>query len=347
MSSTRVFVAVGLIVGILVLGLWLQPRVGKVLAPVPVAAWVAVETENSGIAEFGAHRIEAGTPFRLYAVLEALDRGGERVFYTTAPALKIDGSTVPADRLLTWERPLKAQILWFTVEGRTPFLRVPADADLSRLSFEAFFHPEWSTQWSVDGVIETRFREQFGETDSIQVPFGTQRFQVWIELVPQGSGLPESRFKSAGAEDLPGAGAAVTTVSAFLPSAPVASEVFGLTQVEPAEGASEGLLEILADGLAERLYYSRIQLLREILGPTSSAAERISLAAETPWPEQVKAGDVVQVGSRWVVLYRDQGTVGRLDADDLCLDFVQGSEVRRLGDVFSGDGDVDWVSVGE
>ena len=53
----------------------------------------------------------------------------------------------------------------------------------------------------------------------------------------------------------------------------------------------------------------------------------------------------MQVGARWVVLYRDAGRVGVLDPEDLCLDFDQGASIRRLSDVFSGEGEVDWVSL--
>ena len=53
--------------------------------------------------------------------------------------------------------------------------------------------------------------------------------------------------------------------------------------------------------------------------------------------QPVTPGDLVRVGDRIVVLYSDRGEPGVVDYDDLCFDFVQGAEVRSLGDVFGSD----------
>ena len=95
--------------------------------------------------------------------------------------------------------------------------------------------------------------------------------------------------------------------------------------------------------------FSRLYLLRELLGGTAAAAEewrRLDLQAGLPWAGRLHTGDLIQVGARWVVLYRDAGEPDLLDADDLCFDFEHGAAIRRLGDIFSGEGEVEWLARG-
>ena len=50
---------------------------------------------------------------------------------------------------------------------------------------------------------------------------------------------------------------------------------------------------------------------------------------------------MLRVGDRVVVLWRDAGNDGVLSYDDLAFDYVHGASVRALGEVFSGDGEVE------
>ena len=134
---------------------------------------------------------------------------------------------------------------------------------------------------------------------------------------------------------------------AILPDAPVASGVFGLSQVELPTDTDEALLEDTARRSSQRVLFNRLILLRDILlesaRPGGLDWRRADLAAGPKWPEEIGQGDLVQVGARWVVLFRDAGESGVLDADDLCFDFEQGAVIRRLGDIFSGEGEVEWA----
>jgi len=51
---------------------------------------------------------------------------------------------------------------------------------------------------------------------------------------------------------------------------------------------------------------------------------------------------LVRVGERVVILAADHGLPGYLDRDDLCIDFDRGIAVRRLGEIFVGDGQIEW-----
>ncbi|HEX6203502.1 MAG TPA: hypothetical protein VF100_10905, partial [Thermoanaerobaculia bacterium] len=109
------------IVGVLVA----LPKVEERTAPQPTAAWVAIEVEGSGVARVGPVAIEAGTPFTLHAVLAAVTRRGETIYYTEAPALAFgDGEPVDAEALRRWPSDRGARVLWFTVEGPSPYLEI-------------------------------------------------------------------------------------------------------------------------------------------------------------------------------------------------------------------------------
>ena len=49
------------------------------------------------------------------------------------------------------------------------------------------------------------------------------------------------------------------------------------------------------------------------------------------------------VGERFVILAYDQGDPGRLDDGDLGFDFDKGAVLRRLGEIFTGEGLVEWA----
>ena len=344
----RVFLIVGLVLVGLLVALFLQPTVKEALAPTPTAAWIGIEVGDSGEAVIGPVDIDSGTPFRLHAVLEARSRSGESVFYTEAAALRVDGRRVESERVLRWDLPSQVRNLWFTVEGVSPFVQLDEGQSLDSLRFQELFHPEWSTGWQVDGVIDPRFDDAIIAELDEPVPFGTQRYQVWIEIFDSDMPLlPRERFKSQGAEELLVRPSEFPTVRVTLPSARLATAVFGLTQIEPADEAGSRVLEQLAQRSQEGLVFSRLYLLRELLGNSTADGEewqRLDLQADLTW-EGLGAGDLIQVGARWVVLYRDAGEPGRLDALDLCFDFEQGAAIRRLGDIFSGEGEVEWLAL--
>ncbi len=53
-------------------------------------------------------------------------------------------------------------------------------------------------------------------------------------------------------------------------------------------------------------------------------------------------GDFLRSGERVVVFWKDAGVEGRLDYDDLCFDLAESAAARRLGEIFTGGGVLDW-----
>lgn len=335
---------------VVVAALLLWPEVEERLAPEPVTAWVAVEADGSGEAVVGAVEMEAGTSFRLHAVLEARKRDGSPLYYTEAPSLRLPSGPVPAEALKLWDREQEVRVLWFTVEGSVPYLELDPGGTLERFRMTEFLRPDWPQAWSVPGRLEPAHDDSLArERARSSHPFGTQRFHVRIELFGRGSRLvPEERYASWAAPEVQERGRDFPAAIASLPGplGPLSS-LFGLTQVQPPPEPPPGMVSGIRRLTDARLAFSRLTALRSHL---EAAGERIgdlewqlvSLDGEVTWGEGGAApGDLVQVGDRWVILYRDQGRPGLLDREDLAFDFVDGAVVRPLGEVFVGGGEVE------
>jgi len=228
-----------------------------------------------------------------------------------------------------------------------------AGADLSPddLEFEVSFRADWPRAWAVPAMLESSASSfAQGREQLAAGAFGTQRYHVRIEFYASSRALmPERRFASWGAEELPQQSASFPTLVASLPEplAPL-SRFFGLSQVDLAADAPVELRQTV-DGWSSRLLaFSRASALRRLLDaaglePQQIAWEEVDLTAGSTWEEGgVAVGDLARVGERVVVLVADRGVAGRLDRDDLCIDFDRGISVRSLGEVFVGDGNVEW-----
>lgn len=363
-TNRKLFWGVVIAAAVAVVAVLLWPGVQEELAPAPVRAWAAIEVEGSGVAEVGVVEIASGTPFRVRAVLEAERRaGGGTVFYTEAPAVSIGGRRVPDDQLRRWERQAEVRVLWFSVEGVVPFIALGPGDDLSRFRFEPFFRPEWGSGWSVAGELEPANDARLVREDRQgRLPFGTQRYQARIEIYPLAEdAVPSQRYISPGpAEALADPGVFPTAV-VTLPGVPApATAAFGLTGIEPPPDAGEAIRDELVRLTRERVAFGRLALVRAILDAAVRETDElewrlVDLDAGTPWVvaggpdgdgpdgDGVARGDLLRVGERVVVLYQDRGAEGVLDREDTAFDYVRGSVVRPLGQVFGGGGEVEWA----
>jgi len=336
------------------------PKAQERFAPAPVRALVAIQPEGSDTAVVGPVAIEPGQDFTLHAVLEAEGRGGEPVYYTEAPALEIGGERIDGEALQRWDRPWVVKIFWFTVEGPAPYVEVKALEHIDRVAFTEYFHLEWPLVWSVPGRLESRFDQSLARNGSAvgRRPFGTQRYQVRIELFEDEENLtPKLRLTSAGGSVLPEGAADFPTVYAGYPGAAgPASLAFGLTQIEPVESSNTEMLRRLTELTRSRVSFTRLPLIREVIEAAGRSSEdltwtEVDLETGPLWassteaassakarPVEVARGDLLRAGGRVVVLYQDQGALGRLDREDLCFDYEQGARVLPVSDVFEGEG---------
>ena len=342
-TEKKVLLVVLAVVALLVVFLFSSEVVEKEIAPKPRAAWVAVEVGDSGIARTGSVDIEAET------------LRGQTIYYTEAQQLEIDGRMIPPEALRVWKRSTEPRILWFTVEGFKPFLEVESDPQLTEFRFQDNFRADWPRTWSIPGDLRPR-----GETDlkigTVEgLPrFGTQRYHVRVEIFgPESEITPQLRLQSSRAEDLPTGNQGVSRVRATLPDPLIrASRVYGLSQIEPTSEATPDVQEQLSQWYEEGLVFSRLLVLRDHLIRSGSSYGdlewvAVELGLDQPWGDGgVAAGDLLRVGNRWVILLRDQTSPGLLDVGDLCLDLDKGARVREVGEVFTGEGLVEWAELG-
>lgn len=325
-------------------------RARERLAPQPRAAHLAIEVGGSGVAATGRVEIESGTPFTLHAVLEAEDLRGRRVYYTEASRLRIAGEEIDPELLRPWDGALEARVLWFVVEGETPYVEASDAAELADFGFREVLRPDWPHTWSVPGMLDPSWltqdqkRRRRGGSE-----FGSQSFHVRIELFGRESGIrPRARFGSPGAASLPDGAADVATVVARLPGAlAAASAPFGLTQIEVGPDPEPALKAAWRRWIDADLAFSRGLAIRRHLESLGLAWDRLSwqdvdLSGGTPWGGP---GDVIRAGARVVVAYRDLGVPGQLDYEDEVLDFDHGAAILELREVFTGEGLVERAEV--
>ena len=341
------------VAGVILLALLfgLGGKVRQDLAPKPRAAWVAIAAGDDPVAVSGPLELSAGVPFTLHAVLEAESWRGERVYYTEAEALRLGGEEIPASALPRWTGGEEVRILWFTVEGGPPYLQVAGANDLERLQFRELFRADWPQAWAVPGSVQPSRRLGSDELGGAVGDFGSQRFHVRIEFLgAAGALVPRLRMRSWGASEIKRESERFPAVTVRL-AGPLAdpSAVFGTPQVEVAGGADADLAAEVGELWRRKLVFSRLLLLRGLLDRAGRSWEGILWRAvdleEGPeWGAGGAApGDLLRVGQRFVILVADEGRRGRLDGGDLGFDFDKGAVVRRLGEIFTGEGLVEWA----
>lgn len=358
--DNRIFWIIAGVIALFVAFVLFQPTVEEQLAPKLDSAWVAIELEDTGVAEVGGFVLEQGQRFTLRAVAGARSRDGSPVYYTEAERLIIAGQEVPAEQLRRWDRSKPIKIRWYTVEGRYPYFPIDAEGGIASFEFQEFLRSDWPLTWSIPGDINAAHDDHLEASPHMPSQlFGTQRYQVRVELYRRADDLvPEQVIDSWGFKDLRSQLEHFPTVVMEAPGgAGLVSRAYGLTQLDPPADPTPELLAQIDELARAGIAFSRLTLLRDLVtaaGTTFAEAPWRSVeltgtqtfAADGAADDAVRPGDLVRVGDRVVVLYADHGQPGVLDYGDLCFDFVQGLEVRRLDEVYSGEGlDVEWASM--
>ncbi len=356
MSSERRYLWIAVAVVVVVsLALFVVPKLREELAPEPHSALVGVEIAGSGVAEVGRIRLDPGTPFKLHAVLAAQGRDGELYYYTQATALRINGEDVPAERLRVWDRAGEIAVLWFTVEGYRPFMEIPDLTSLESFRFEESFRPEWGRGWVVTGSLSPGNNALArGFEPGEEIPFGTMRYHVRIEkYFRKGDPAPVARYRSPGADAVDTSGGTDWTVerptrivAALSGGLDRVSAVFGLPHLEPTvDAAGEVRTELRRWYLSSRSF-TRLLVLGGLLEDRGLHWRDLSWEPVEPALEPslgaIGPGDFLRSGERVVVFWKDAGVEGHLDYDDLCFDLAESAAVRRLGEIFTGGGVLDW-----
>lgn len=356
MDKEKIFYLVVALIALGAIFLLLQPQVEDTFAPQPESAWVAIQPQGEDLAVVGPVEIDAGTPFRLHAVVAARARDGELIYYTEAERVVLGGDEIAPEHLRRWDRSRTVKLRWYTVEGRWPYLPLDAESGVQDFQMQEFLRAQWPLSWSVAGEIDVANDDHL-EPDrrSGRQRFGTQRFQVRFQLYNRPDDLvPTYSIASWGVDELKEHVEEFPTVTAVLPGAPgPASAVFGLTQLAPPSDPPEGMRERISELAEHRVAFSRFTVLRDQVRAAGLDFgelrwDEVELDGIARWvsadgdvsprdgsPRDIAPGDLVRVGNRVVVAWQDQDEDGFFDYDDLCFDYVQGAEVRTFGDIFS------------
>ena len=359
-SSNRTFLIVLAVVVALFVGILLRPQIAAELAPRLEAVYVAIEPAGSGLATVGRVELEEGTAFTLRAVVQARRRGGEPLYYTDARRLRLGAEEIPADQLTPWNRSDLVKLRYFTVEGKAPYIQLAADSGIQGFRMEEFARGDWPMAWSIPGELDPAFDHHLAASErSPRPPFGTQRYHLRFETYAQEKDLvPSSTLRSWGVAELKREIARFPTV-VVKASGPLAavSRCFGLSQLDSPPSAGAELEQQIDELSRHGIAFSRLTLLRDLTAARGKVWQDLSwqplaLDGSARWrqqganPEGVGPGDLLRVGDRVVVLYRDAGAEGRLDRDDLAFDFVRGARMAPLSAIFSGDGEIEHTALG-
>ncbi len=339
---------------ILIAFVLLSEKVEEHVLPQPKRALIAIETEGSGLARTGHVEIERGAPFTLHAVVEAVDWAGKTLYYTDAKRLEVDGDEVATDLIRRWDRSPEPRVLWFTVEGYKPYLDLSSGGDLSEFQYREFLRPNWPRSWSIPGSLQgsgdSKLRQALlGDVSR----FGTQHYHVRVEFFgPKSQIKPQRRIQSLEAASLPGSAKEYPTVVAAMSGRmKIPTSLFGVTQIELGRTPSPEQAKALSAWTDAGLAFTRKTVLRSMLDQEGLAYQDldwvdIDMAEGVEWTSLgAEAGDLLRVGERWVLLFEDVGKPRILDREDLCLDFDKGPRVRKIGEIFIGDGLIEWASM--
>jgi hypothetical protein len=195
---------------------------------------VALQPPGARLAIDGAHRLGDQRPYRLFAVLEAVDWRGRTVYFTEAPALMLGGREIDAAAIRPWSGGRIARVRWFTLDPFAPYLEVGAAGDLDRLRLVETFRPEWGEGWSVERTIDPRVVPLDAALALRPLGFGAERYAVRVELFDDERALtPAARAQSPGTDAADEGGG--TRAAVALPAPLVAlSLAFGKTEIAAA-----------------------------------------------------------------------------------------------------------------
>lgn len=345
-ADTRRLLVVFAILVTLIGAPFLITRIRDSRRPVLAGARVVTATGSDPVFRTGRRHVAPGDTVEAALALHVERAGRGRSWLAPVHELAIDGEPVAHDRSGTWpDSGRTVRVFWFSVESSTIGGVLTADNAGERLRYRTFFAPEMGRELRALRLPETHNDDSLG-TAALGAPgnAGTVRLYARAEIVEEADDLRplhaattlepalllDERFPTLlRAADL---GAGVRSE---------AGELFGLPGFEP-EGPTPEAREDTTVGafgrrftdlVAERVVVSSWTLaavattgsprsdpagLADLgeLAVTDDSLRRAGRAAV--WGPDVRAGDLLVDGERWLVLLGDNGN-GELDPSDPVL----------------------------
>lgn len=315
-------------------------RLRLLLEPRPVAVWVVAARSGDSVARTGRLNLGAGEMFDLYAVVEAATLLGERIYFTEAAEVELDGRRLEPRSLRPWVDGFRrARLRWHTLEGFAPYLRVESKADLERFRLVPSFRPELGSGWSTRGLrVDPRLAIVEESSASRPLGWGTERFALRFEVFDgPASVTPSLRLESSGfggspegMDPPPG-----LEVLATLPEPlDLLSARAGLMQVDPASGLDPDLVRKVAQ--LDRRGLAAIAVLA--LGSHEARFRMVEVPAQAIRTGSgdplcgpgLDLGDLVHFGELRAVYWQDREPVGRCGGEDLVWSWSRGGRLTSL-----------------
>lgn len=147
----------------------------------------------------GIHRARLDQAVRLYAAVEGR-LGGRRVVITAAPAIRLSGERVPAQRIVRPDAIADVELRWFKVQPTGQWYdNTRGGFHWDPITYQAFAEGEWGKVWSRPADAHPR-----GDYPDSHAGAGTMAFQVRVRAAGTevASPGPEAIFRGGLADSV-------------------------------------------------------------------------------------------------------------------------------------------------
>lgn len=314
--------------------------------PVPVEARIVTATGSDPQHRTGRRTVAAGDSVDVALAVRIAQIGRQDRWLAPVEELVIDGHGVSCETSETWvEDELGLRVFWFTVESANLGGRLTGDTAAERLRYRTFLAPEMGRGLRAERLPEPHNDDHLGTgAPAVVEGIGTIRLYARVELVESPSTVrPQYTLSTLGLDSLRSPSFPALHLAGDFADGiqPVVGELFRLPGFEPDGDTSEGRNRVTVAELGatfnslvdQRLVTSswttaavaaagrpgldRAQL--EVVSQIrADDLQPVDGGAALEWNVDLRAGDLIRSGQRWLVLVSDDGN-GILDAADAVI----------------------------
>ena len=144
-------------------------------------AWVVSQVAGEKVASNEPKLVNIGETIKLYTVIAGKKHKQEELtYFTNAPGLKLDGKTIPADKIENWQRRWGVvKVLWFKIDTIKDTYIPVKDEDVLTITYNDDYCSEWGFAW--DKIMEVAPEKDINIfTQELKIPqeYGTTRFKI-------------------------------------------------------------------------------------------------------------------------------------------------------------------------
>ncbi len=314
--------------------------------PVVVEARIVTASSTDPVFRDGPRRVPPGESVQAAIALRIHKTGGPDFWLAPVADLSIDGRDIEHIESGGWpDEGRELRVFWFSVESANLGGRLDSQRAADLLRYRTFLAPEMGRELLASRLPETHHDDHIGEESETGLSSaGTLRLYARIEVVEKAKDIQALQMVATlGLEDIDSPNFPTISRSFDFGGSidPAAGELFRLPGFEASDEpeGSWNSVPVAATGhsftdlVESRLIVSSRTFTAVALTGSStfdpadltpraefSVGDEKYLARGRPleWGSDVKIGDVVKSGERWVVLLADDGN-GILDPSDSVL----------------------------